>query len=81
MDRTGTRKLIPPGIQENPPEEFSLARRVGSELLHVNTCTAIVFGTQMLSLVMDYNINKVTMLAWRRGDRQDYYVRELYSIL
>ena len=76
-DDKGFAKYIPEDLLTKPPFELTTAARIGTELLKHPDATGIVFGTQITYLSLDYLISMVTLLAWKRGNRKDYIVRDL----
>ena len=62
---------------ENPPPELMQAKEIAQRIWHIGSVVAIAYGTQITNVSLGHGIHRVTMLAWKRADRQQYLLRDL----
>ena len=69
MTKQGMQKLIPENLQTHPPVKLQEANTISTSFLRIGTVVAVIMGSGMKSIVFDYRIPFVTLLAWPRGNR------------
>ncbi len=76
-DKQGLEKCLPHDVKEKPPQVLTQSMQVAQNILHIGQLAAIAYGTQLTNLSLGHGIVRVTMLAWRRTDRQEYVLRDI----
>ena len=77
LTKDGQQKYIPPDFLTQQPREFACADLVAREVLIINDVAAIVMGTELTSLILDYSVHTLTLVMVARRNRQSYFTRTL----
>ena len=77
MTKQGIQKLIPENLHTHPPVELQEANTISTSLLRIGTVVAVIMCSGIKSITFEYRISYVTLLAWERKNRKEYYVRDI----